>query len=72
MLKAHACFGTLQMCEHAVPASMLSDPSAFLSSALEQQAWALQGLPTDAFSTANATLVLHTARWPLIIDPQVL
>lgn len=29
------------------------------------------GLPTDKMSAENATIFINSARWPLIIDPQL-
>ena len=32
--------------------------------------WNIQGLPKDAFSAENGTMVQYGRRWPLFIDPQ--
>lgn len=34
--------------------------------------WNNEGLPTDTMSTENATILTNSARWPLMIDPQLL
>lgn len=33
--------------------------------------WNNEGLPTDRMSAENATILTNSARWPLIIDPQL-
>ncbi|KAK9886617.1 hypothetical protein WA026_017539 [Henosepilachna vigintioctopunctata] len=33
--------------------------------------WNNDGLPTDRMSTENACILLNSARWPLMIDPQL-
>lgn len=33
--------------------------------------WNNEGLPTDKMSTENATIMLSSSRWPLMIDPQL-
>lgn len=32
---------------------------------------AFSGLPADRMSTENATILTHSSRWPLMIDPQL-
>lgn len=34
-------------------------------------AWNNEGLPADRMSTENATILTNSARWPLMIDPQL-
>lgn len=34
-------------------------------------AWNNEGLPSDTMSTENATILTNSARWPLMIDPQL-
>ena len=34
------------------------------------QEWQLLGLPSDAFSVANALITFKSRRWPLMVDPQ--
>lgn len=33
--------------------------------------WNTEGLPSDRMSAENAMILTHSARWPLMIDPQV-
>lgn len=33
--------------------------------------WHNEGLPSDRMSTENATILINSDRWPLMIDPQV-
>ncbi|CAK1583483.1 unnamed protein product [Parnassius mnemosyne] len=46
------------------PLSMLTDDAQVAS-------WNNEGLPTDTMSTENATILTNSARWPLMIDPQL-
>jgi dynein heavy chain len=44
-------------------ASVLGDP-------VKTRSWILAGLPNDAFSIDNGTIISNSSRWPLMIDPQ--
>ena len=33
--------------------------------------WNNEGLPSDAMSTENASILTHSVKWPLMIDPQL-
>ena len=33
--------------------------------------WNNEGLPSDAMSTENATILTYSIKWPLMIDPQL-
>lgn len=41
-----------------------------LASALQRREWALHHLPAGTDSIANAVMVRHSLRWPLLVDPQ--
>jgi dynein heavy chain len=42
---------------------------ACLAEPISVRAWAVSGLPADAFSRENAVITFTSARWPLFIDP---
>jgi dynein heavy chain len=42
-----------------------------LSNAAEIASWQGQKLPADVVSTENGAILVNTARWPLMIDPQL-
>ncbi|KAK0098489.1 hypothetical protein PV326_007920 [Microctonus aethiopoides] len=46
------------------PLSLLTDDAQIAQ-------WNNDGLPTDKMSAENATIFINSARWPLIIDPQL-
>jgi dynein heavy chain len=54
-----------------VPLSETPDPMKILTNAAEVATWRADGLPADQVSTENGTIVCSSARWPLIIDPQL-
>ena len=37
----------------------------------ENTKYIFQGLPTDTMSSENATILMNSTRWPLMIDPQL-
>lgn len=37
----------------------------------EYAKYIFQGLPTDTMSSENATILMNSSRWPLMIDPQL-
>lgn len=55
----------------AIPLSVPSDPLRILTSAAQIAGWRADGLPADQVSTENGSIVCNSARWPLIIDPQL-
>jgi dynein heavy chain len=61
----------LQVKQLGIPASDTFDFCGFLADPATVQDWNMQGLPADAFSTANGVMVARGKRWPLLIDPQV-
>jgi len=47
------------------------DPLTLLSDDAQIATWNNEGLPMDGMSTENATILQHSTRWPLMIDPQL-
>ena len=47
------------------------DPLSLLTDDAEVAQWNNDGLPSDRMSTENATILINTERWPLMIDPQL-
>ncbi|KAG7298071.1 hypothetical protein JYU34_018841, partial [Plutella xylostella] len=47
------------------------DPLSMLTDDAQVAGWNNEGLPTDTMSTENATILTNSARWPLMIDPQL-
>ena len=56
--------------ENSIPGSPNFDFSTFLARPTDVQAWKIQGLPADTFSTENGVIVTRGRRWPLMVDPQ--
>mmetsp|Transcript_14602 Transcript_14602/g.45793 ORF Transcript_14602/g.45793 Transcript_14602/m.45793 type:complete len:4603 (+) Transcript_14602:85-13893(+) len=55
----------------APPMSRVLNPISVLATAQEIASWNQDTLPADPVSTENGSIVSNTARWPLIIDPQL-
>jgi len=53
------------------PISEAADPSKILTNDAEVATWNSQGLPSDPVSAENGCIVTNSARWPLMIDPQL-
>lgn len=51
--------------------SEYNDPLALICDDAQIAAWNNEGLPSDRMSTENAVILMNSARWPLIIDPQL-
>ncbi|ALC45571.1 CG41497 [Drosophila busckii] len=47
------------------------EPLSLLSDDAQIATWNNEGLPMDGMSTENATILQHSTRWPLMIDPQL-
>ncbi|KAL0819776.1 hypothetical protein ABMA28_007817 [Loxostege sticticalis] len=47
------------------------DPLSMLTDDAQVAVWNNEGLPNDTMSTENATILTNSARWPLMIDPQL-
>jgi len=57
--------------EGVTPLSETSDCLNILTNNAEIAGWNSDGLPADQVSTENGAIVCNSARWPLIIDPQL-
>ncbi|CBJ30911.1 Dynein heavy chain family dynein heavy chain [Ectocarpus siliculosus] len=57
--------------EGSLPMSADPDPIKTLTTDAEVAGWNSDGLPNDQVSTENGAIVTNSARWPLIIDPQL-
>ncbi|CAM9266952.1 unnamed protein product [Chrysoparadoxa australica] len=55
----------------ALPMSDDPDPIRILTTSAEIAGWNTDGLPSDQVSTENGAIVSNSARWPLMIDPQL-
>ncbi len=53
------------------PISETADPTKILTTDAEVAVWNSQALPADPVSTENGCIVTNSARWPLMIDPQL-
>ena len=47
------------------------DPISMLTDAADIALWNNSALPSDRMSTENATILLNSERWPLMVDPQL-
>jgi len=56
---------------NVIPISLVSDPVKILANAAMVASWGANGLPADQVSIENGSIVTNSARWPLIIDPQL-
>ena len=54
-----------------IPMSADPNPLTILTTEAETAQWNHDGLPDDRVSLENGTIVENTARWPLLIDPQL-
>ena len=48
-----------------------SDVLSLLTDDATIAGWNNEGLPSDAMSTENATILTQSIKWPLMIDPQL-
>lgn len=48
-----------------------NDPLALICDDAQIAQWNNEGLPSDRMSTENAVILTNSARWPLLIDPQL-
>ena len=54
-----------------IPLSATCDPLKILTTSAEVATWNADNLPSDQVSIENGAIVCNSARWPLIIDPQL-
>eukprot|EP00595_Chromulina_sp_UTEXLB2642_P001983 CAMPEP_0196768278 /NCGR_PEP_ID=MMETSP1095-20130614/42547_1 /TAXON_ID=96789 ORGANISM="Chromulina nebulosa, Strain UTEXLB2642" /NCGR_SAMPLE_ID=MMETSP1095 /ASSEMBLY_ACC=CAM_ASM_000446 /LENGTH=829 /DNA_ID=CAMNT_0042137617 /DNA_START=2113 /DNA_END=4603 /DNA_ORIENTATION=- len=54
-----------------VPFTQDMEPIGLMSSEAEVAEFQTQGLPADSVSSENAAIVLRSARYPLMVDPQL-
>lgn len=54
-----------------IPRSEGLDVLSLLTDDAQVAQWNNEGLPSDRMSAENATIMVNSARWPLLIDPQL-
>ncbi|XP_048221904.1 LOW QUALITY PROTEIN: dynein axonemal heavy chain 9 [Perognathus longimembris pacificus] len=54
-----------------IPITPALDPLRMLTDDANVAAWQNEGLPADRMSVENATILIHSERWPLMVDPQL-
>ncbi|KAL9894878.1 dynein beta chain, ciliary [Glossina fuscipes] len=54
-----------------IPSSEGSDPFEMICDDAQIAEWNNQGLPSDRMSAENAAILVHSDRYPLMIDPQL-
>ena len=63
--------GELHESAGGVAVSAGLDPLAVLTTPEERDAWAAENLFQDRASLENGAIVVSSARWPLLVDPQM-
>ena len=63
--------GTEKLLLDGIPMSDNANPLLILTNEKEIAQWRSNKLPADTVSTENASIVTSSARWPLVIDPQL-
>ncbi|XP_060515880.1 dynein beta chain, ciliary [Cylas formicarius] len=61
----------LKTLDPSVPLTENLDPLSLLTDDTIIAKWHNEGLPSDRMSTENATILISSDRWPLMIDPQL-
>nr|XP_033200758.1 dynein beta chain, ciliary-like isoform X1 [Bombus vancouverensis nearcticus] len=61
----------LENLEVKIPRTTELDVLALLTDDAQIAQWNNEGLPTDKMSSENATILMNSTRWPLMIDPQL-
>jgi len=54
-----------------IPTTPGITPLQVLTNESQKAQWKNEGLPADSMSIENAAIITNSARWPLIIDPQL-
>lgn len=54
-----------------IPRTAGLDPLSLLTDDAQIAQWNNESLPSDRMSAENATIMVNSARWPLLIDPQL-
>lgn len=54
-----------------IPVGDGADPLEMICDDAQIAFWNNEGLPSDRMSSENATILTNSARWPLMIDPQL-
>ncbi|XP_017887523.2 dynein beta chain, ciliary-like [Ceratina calcarata] len=61
----------LENLEEKIPRTEGLDVLSFLTDDAQIAQWNNEGLPSDTMSSENATILMNSSRWPLMIDPQL-
>ncbi|CAK9799022.1 Dynein beta chain, ciliary [Anthophora plagiata] len=61
----------LEKLEVKIPRTPDLDVLSLLTDDAQIAQWNNEGLPTDKMSSENATILMNSTRWPLMIDPQL-
>ena len=64
-------FPKIEALEPKIDLSADLDPLGLLTDDAQIAKWNNEGLPSDRMSAENATILTNSARWPLMIDPQL-
>jgi dynein heavy chain len=67
----HYWLPALKKLEPKIPMTDGLDPLSLLTDDAKIAEWNNEGLPNDRMSTENACILTNSARWPLMIDPQL-
>jgi dynein heavy chain len=59
------------MTERQIPMTPGVTPIQVLTNEAEKAQWSNELLPSDSVSTENGAIICNSARWPLMIDPQL-
>lgn len=62
---------TFKTTKPAIPYNDQIDPLTLIADEAMIASWNNEGLPSDRMSAENATILINSSRWPLMIDPQL-